>query len=349
MRFVTCGRSSPCIGERPQPVAHRRVEHLARVREPGRGVDALHDRAARRRRARRCRRGSRGARARFAKARLVVVDDHVVVVQVRDRTAAVAVQAERERADHERLEVVHEVAADEARRVARSRSAAAAAASPTRRPRRSRRARSPRARCRRRRGSARRARCVPVGVEQHALDVRLGPDLAAAGAQRVAQRRDRIALGVDRAAEERRRTRSCCTRAGRRRAPSSRRSARGTGGSRAACAASVVSTAPNMSAPGGIGYAPARHSANGFAPASPGDADEPLGLARSTAPSRRSRPASRRCRRPRSARARSAALKSTARKRGSLPSAWKPPPPTVDGRLLTSPANRRSPSSSSRR
>ena len=28
------------------------------------------------------------------------------------------------------------------------------------------------------------------------------------------------------------------------------------------------------------------------------------------------------------------ALKSTARKRGSLPSAWKPPPPTVDGRLF---------------
>ena len=45
------------------------------------------------------------------------VDDHVVVVQVRDRTAAVAVEPERERADHVRLEVVHEVAADEARRV----------------------------------------------------------------------------------------------------------------------------------------------------------------------------------------------------------------------------------------
>src|SRR6185437_8519463 len=43
------------------------------------------------------------------------------------------------------------------------------------------------------------------------------------------------------------------------------------------------------------------------------------------------------------------ALKSTARKRGSLPSAWKPPPPTVDGRLLTSPANRWSPSASSSR
>src|SRR4051794_14137445 len=43
------------------------------------------------------------------------------------------------------------------------------------------------------------------------------------------------------------------------------------------------------------------------------------------------------------------ALKSTARKRGSFPSAWKPPPPTVDGRLFTSPANRWSPSPSSRR
>src|SRR4051794_3898550 len=37
------------------------------------------------------------------------------------------------------------------------------------------------------------------------------------------------------------------------------------------------------------------------------------------------------------------AWKSTSRKRGSLPSAWKPPPPTVDGRLFTSPVQRRSP------
>src|SRR5215210_5011322 len=43
------------------------------------------------------------------------------------------------------------------------------------------------------------------------------------------------------------------------------------------------------------------------------------------------------------------ALKSTSRKRGSLPSAWKPPPPTVDGRLFTSPVKIRSPSSGERR
>src|SRR6202051_4015823 len=36
------------------------------------------------------------------------------------------------------------------------------------------------------------------------------------------------------------------------------------------CAAWVVSTDPYMSAPGGIGYSPDLHSANGLAPARPG-------------------------------------------------------------------------------
>jgi hypothetical protein len=35
----------------------------------------------------------------------VGVDEHVIVVQVRDRASAVRVKPERERADHERLEV----------------------------------------------------------------------------------------------------------------------------------------------------------------------------------------------------------------------------------------------------
>src|SRR3981189_79520 len=39
----------------------------------------------------------------------------------------------------------------------------------------------------------------------------------------------------------------------------------------------------------------------------------------------------------------------TSRNRGSFPSAWKPPPPTVEGRLFTSPVNMRSPSSAERR
>src|SRR6266536_431644 len=43
------------------------------------------------------------------------------------------------------------------------------------------------------------------------------------------------------------------------------------------------------------------------------------------------------------------ARKSTSRNRGSFPSAWKPPPPTVDGRLFTSPVKIRSPSSGERR
>ena len=152
-----------------------------------------------------------------------------------------------------------------------------------------------------------------------------------------AQRRDRVALGLDRAAEERRRTRSCCTRAGRRTRRCSRRSARGTGGSRAASRPRTVSTAQNMSAPGGIGYGPDRHAANGFAVWSPATPTSALGLRVVRLQLVVVDAASRRCRRRRSGRARDARWKSTSRKRGSLPSAWNPPPPTVDGRLLTSP------------
>ena len=39
-----------------------------------------------------------------------------------------------------------------------------------------------------------------------------------------------------------------------------------------------MSTAQNMSGPGGIGYGPERHAANGFAVCVAGDADDALGL-----------------------------------------------------------------------
>ena len=233
MRFVACGRSSPCIVNAHSRSRIVRVEHLARVRDAGRGVDALHDRAARRRRARRCRRGSRGDRARVANARHVVVDDHVVVVQVRDRAAAVAVQAERERADHERLEVVHEVAADEVGRVGDL----GAQQQPRRLPRAARDDHDARAHLVR----------VAVDVEVAHAARAACPTGRAAPARRRTRRGSRSARCAARCAAARpdrpsrrsgsrrtRRTRSCCTRAGRRTGPSSRRSARGTGGSRAA-------------------------------------------------------------------------------------------------------------------
>ncbi len=70
----------------------------------------------------------------------------------------------------------------------------------------------------------------------------------------------------------RRRTRSCCTPGDRRTERCWRRSARGTGGTRAARAAGTVSVVRNMSAPGGIGYGPLRQAANGlpvWSPATP--------------------------------------------------------------------------------
>ena len=163
----------------------------------------------------------------------LVVDDHVIVVQVRDRTAAVTVQAERERADHVGLEVVHEVAADEIRRVRDLR----AQQEPRRLPRAARddhdaRA-SPRARCRRRRGSARRVPCARSRRAARARrTTRAGSRSGRCAARCAAARPGRPwrRSGSRRS----RRTRSCCTRAGRRREPSSRPSARGTGCSRAA-------------------------------------------------------------------------------------------------------------------
>ena len=161
MRFVDLRQVFALDGERPHAVAHLRVEHLARVRDAGRREHRLDDRAA-------AAAVLDDARPEVGEAVLlrerahVVVDDHVVVVQVRHRAAAVPVQPERERADHERLEVVHEIAADEIGRVRDLRAQQQA----RRLPRAARDdddvARSPRARCRRRRGTARRARVCPL-------------------------------------------------------------------------------------------------------------------------------------------------------------------------------------------
>ena len=171
------------------------------MREPGLGVHAFDDRVA--------------AAAVFDDAgaevgepvllrvrAALVVDDHVVVVQVRHRAAAVAVQSERERADHVGLEVVHQVPADKTRRVRDPPSAAAAAASPTRPPATITTRGAHFVRVAVGVEVAHAACGAAVGVEEHAFDVRLRTDLAPPGSQRVAQGRDRIALGVDRAAEE---------------------------------------------------------------------------------------------------------------------------------------------------
>ena len=100
-----------------------------------------------------------------------------------------------------------------------------------------------------------------------------------------------------------------------------------------------------MSAPGGIGYSPSATTRTGC-PRLTGHTDQLLGDRVVAARARRTRAASRRHRRrpigPYSVRT----WKSTSRNRGSLASAWKPPPPTPLGRLLTSPVWMRSPSSS---
>ncbi len=89
---------------------------ISRVREAGRCEHRLDDRAA-------TPTVLDDARTEVGKVVLlgegahVVVDEHVVVVQVRHRAAAMTVQAVREGADDERLEVVHEVAPDQTRGV----------------------------------------------------------------------------------------------------------------------------------------------------------------------------------------------------------------------------------------
>ena len=211
-----------------------------------------------------------------------------------------AVQPERERADHERLEVVHEVAADEARRVAEL-----GAQQQARRLERAAREHHVagghlvRAR-RRRRGSARRGRCVPLASSTTRSTYDSGRISHRPVRSALPQRRDRVALGVDRAAVVAAEPAVVARGPAVVRRRCSRRSARGTGGSRAARAASVVSTAPNMSAPGGIGYGPDAPRRERVRAARRRPRRRAARPRRSTAPSRRSRPASRRRRRRRS-------------------------------------------------
>ena len=128
------------------------------------------------------------------------VGDDRVVHEMGDGPTPVRVQPEREDAEHVRLEVVHEEAADDV---------GVADAGPQQQPRGLERA-SPedhvpgRHLPRRAVGVevSHAARLASAGVEDDLGDVGLRADLAAAGAQRASQHRDRVALRLDRAAEE---------------------------------------------------------------------------------------------------------------------------------------------------
>ena len=146
----------------------------------------------------------------------------------------------------------------------------------------------------------------------------------------------------------RRRSRSCCRPVGRRRrrcwppwAP--RRGEARASRQRPTTARPRTSARPAASGrartPGGEGVGPGRARPPRW-PARP---------PRSRARARRSRAASRRRRRPPAARRSSRGAKSSSRKRGTLPSAWVPPPPTVVGMEFTSPTCVCSPSSARRR
>ena len=266
--------------EREQPVADGRVAHRTVVLRPRRIRHRLHQRrsaaavldgaAADPRQA--------GVAGRGHRSR---VRDHEVVVQVGDAASPFAVHREREDADGERLEVVHEVAPDEPGRVADVAIAAAVAASRTHRPRARRSAARtspatlPAAMSRYRTPVAR----GPRPSSDHFGHVRLRPHLAPPGAQRAPQRRDRIALGVDGAAVAAAEAAVVARRAAvvRHRVHAGRRAVRDA--AHASAAASDVRMAPNMSGPGGIGYGPLRHAANGLASASPATPIKPLGLA----------------------------------------------------------------------
>ena len=163
----------------------------------------------------------------------VRVGDHEVVVQVGHAASPFAVQREREDADRERLEVVHEVAADESGRVAD--------VGPQQQPRRLERAGGEHDVC-----SPHLARDVAAGdvevadarwpavrprrARSPSRTTRAAPRTAPSAAPAEATRSGRPWRGWR--SRSRRRTRSCCTQDGRRTAPSSRRSGRGTGAAR---------------------------------------------------------------------------------------------------------------------
>ncbi len=186
-------------GERDHALAHQRVEHQAGVRLAAGEVDAFHDRRA----------GAPvldDAAAEVGEPRLVsgrarlVIDAHRVVHEVGDRTTSMGMQLEGEQPEHQRLEVVHQEAADDVG------------------------VPDPRAKeqawgleragaeddvlgghlVRRSLGVevAHAARPASGAVEHDLAHVRLGTDLAAARLQRMPQRRDGVTLCLDRAAVE---------------------------------------------------------------------------------------------------------------------------------------------------
>ena len=185
----------------------------------------------------------------------------------------------------------------------------------------------------------------PPGRVEHQLGhVGLGQDLAPARAQRPLQRRDRVALGVDRTAVA---TAEAAVDAGRpavvgTAVDAGRRPVRVQ--SRRARRPRPTPAPSACRRPGGIGIRRAAPGGERVGAVLAGDAEQLLDrgvvglqvvvLQRPVVDLRRRRSARGRCSR----------WKSSSRKRGSLASACTPPPPTVDGRLLTSPTISRSPS-----
>ena len=202
----------------------------------------------RRRRARPCRRGSTGARPRRPRRGRLVLH-HGVVVDVGHGPALVADGGEgRRSADHDGLEVHHQVATERGVVAARQEQEAR---------------RLDRAAGHDDHLGVHRA-LHPVGADvvdaggPAALDADarhegLGHQLGPTGGHGPGQEGDGVALGVDRDTRRRRRTRSCCRPAGRRRERCWQRSVPRRGGARRRSAAAEDSMAPYIGAPGGIG------------------------------------------------------------------------------------------------
>ena len=260
-----------------------------------------------------------------------VVDDHGVVVHVRHGPTLVAVHALGEDADDEGLEVHHEIPAHQGMVDPRQQQQARRLD----RPRRDDHVPGVDAP-----GGTVGADdfdaggTAPVGAQtrHEGLGQQLGvsprPWRASTGP------RDRPWRGWD--IRRRRRTRSCCTPDARRRGPSSRRWARRTDAGPAPRPPRSNAARRTWARPTAWDRGPSATPRTGLAPASPAT---PMDVRprRRRARGRRRRSASRPPRHPRRDRGCSTGAKSSSRKRGTLPSAWVPPPPTVVGMELTSP------------
>ena len=192
----------------------------------------------------------------------------------------------------------------------------------------------------------------PGGPPPGRLDARdegLGAQLGPARRHHPLQQGDRDPPWRGSGTRRTRRTRSCCRPGGRRRARCWRPSG------------AVVGVEPEplgrrARQGGGVHRGARRHRVRARAPGGEGIGTGRPRPPRSTAPPRRSRargrrrpPASRRPRRPGCGPRAENSRKSSSPKRGTLPSAWVPPPPTVEGMEFTSPTCVWSPSSAERR